>query len=227
MQRSDIKLGKIIEILEASLDDSEYSQYFQIHQGILFKKVEGGEQDWRLVVPDGLVDTVVWECHISYGHFGARKCVNVLKESCLFKNMERRVRKLLWGCDLCQKATVVNYRLEGELNFIKVERPFDLVTVDLFGLLLKGRGGVIYVFVVLDTFSKFVKLYSVKRATSKILSEKITRDYMVNVGKPKVILSDHGPQFISSKWRQTLGWEGIIPKHTAVYHPQSLSLIHI
>ena len=65
------------------------------------------------------------------------------------------------------------------------------------------------------------RLYSVKRATSKVLSEKITKDYMINVCKPKVILSDHGPQFISGKWRQTLGWEGIIPKHTAVYHPQS------
>ena len=44
---------------------------------------------------------------------------------------------------------------------------------------------------------------------------------MVNIGKPKAILSDHWQQFISGKWRQTLGWEGIIPKHTAVYHPQS------
>ena len=58
-----------------------------------------------------------------------------------------------------------------------------------------------YIFVVLDTFSKFVKLYSVKRATSKVLSEKIMQDYMTKVGKPKVILSDHGPQFISGKWR--------------------------
>ena len=28
---------------------------------------------------------------------------------------------------------VVNYRVEGELNFIRVEKPFDLVAVDLFG----------------------------------------------------------------------------------------------
>ena len=43
---------------------------------------------------------------------------------------------------------------------------------------------------------------------------------MIKTGKPKIILSDHGPQFISGIWRQTLGWEGIIPKHMAVYHPQ-------
>ena len=139
----------------------------------------------------------MWDCHLSYGHFGAKKCVNVLRESCLFKNMEKRVRKIFRVCELCQKSKVVNYRLEGELNYIKVEKPFDLVAVDLYGPLPKGRGGVMYIFVVLDTFSKYVRLYSVKQATSKVLSEKITRDYMINVGKPKVILFDHGPQFIS------------------------------
>ena len=43
-----------------------------------------------------------------------------------------------------------------------MERPFDLVAVDLYGPSTKGRGGVVYVFVVLDTFSKFIRLYSVK-----------------------------------------------------------------
>ena len=56
-----------------------------------------------------------------YGHFSARKCANVLKESCIFKNMERRVRKVLRVCDLCQKSKVVNYRVEGEMNYIKVD----------------------------------------------------------------------------------------------------------
>ena len=77
------------------------------------------------------------------------------------------------SCVLCQKSKVVNYRLEGELNYIKVEKPFDLVAVDLYGPLPKGRGGVMYIFVVLDTFSKYVRLYSVKRATSKVLSEDV------------------------------------------------------
>ena len=147
-----------IASLEADLDGSEYSAHFQVYQGILFKKVEGGERDWRLVIPEGLIDRIIWDCHIRYGHFGAKKCTNVLKESCVFKNMERRVRRLLRGCDLCQRSKVVNYHVEGELNFNKVERPFDLVTVDLYGPLPKGRGGVMYVFIVLDTFSKFVNI---------------------------------------------------------------------
>ena len=52
--------------------------------------------------------------------------------------MERRVRRVLRVCDLCQKSKVVNYRVEGEMNYIKVERPFDLVAVDLYGPLPRG-----------------------------------------------------------------------------------------
>ena len=40
---------------------------------------------------------------------------------------------MLRVCDLCQKSKVVNYKVEGEMNYIKVERPFDLVAVDLYG----------------------------------------------------------------------------------------------
>ena len=69
---------------------------------------------------------------VSYTHL-AKKCTNALKESCVFKNMEKRVRRVLRVCDLCQKSKVVNHRVEGEMKYIKVERPFDLVAVDLYG----------------------------------------------------------------------------------------------
>lgn len=221
MQRADPKLGKIINSLESGKVDANFVKFFRVYKDILYKKIEGSEREWKLVLPEGLIEKVVWDCHVRYGHFGSKKVARVLKESCIFKNMEKKVRKLIKTCDLCQKSKVINYRQEGEMRCVKSEHPFDLVAVDLFGPLPKGRGGVTYIFVLLDTFTKFIKLYSVKKATSKVLSEKITQDYMRHVGKPKVILSDHGPQFTSGTWRQTLGWEGILTKHTAVYHPQS------
>ena len=52
---------------------SEYNERFQVYQDILFKKVDGGERDWRLVTPEGLINKIVWDCHIRYGYFGARK----------------------------------------------------------------------------------------------------------------------------------------------------------
>ena len=79
----------------------------------------------------------------------------------------------------------------------------------------------IYLLVVLDVFTRFVKLYPIKKATSLVLAKKIVSEYIVEVGRPTIILSDHGSQFTSNTWRETLGWENILVKHTSIYHPQS------
>ena len=83
MQRADSKLNKIITSVESELDEFGYRQYFQVFNGSLFKRVEGRERDWRLVIPEELIEKIVWDCHYRYGHFGAKKCVSVLRESCI------------------------------------------------------------------------------------------------------------------------------------------------
>ena len=59
MQRSDTKLKKIIASLESDPDNSAFNRYFQVYQGILFKKIVGGERDWKVVIPEGLVDKII------------------------------------------------------------------------------------------------------------------------------------------------------------------------
>ena len=59
--------------------------------------------------------------------------------------------------------------MEGEYNLVAAENPSELVTVDLYGPLPRSRGGVEYIFVVLDSFSKLVRMYTLKKATTKIV----------------------------------------------------------
>ena len=82
--------------------------------------------------------------------------------------------------------------------------PNNLVTVDFFGPLPRRRGGVEYIFVVLDAFSKLVRLYAMKRATTQMAVKKIIEKYIPECGKPQRILSDNGTQFTAHKWRQKL-----------------------
>jgi hypothetical protein len=98
--------------------------------------------------------------------------------------MEKTVRKILRTCDICQKAKINNQKQEGLMQHVIPDAPLAIVAVDLFGPLPKSRGGVTYIFVVLDMFTKFVKLYPVKKATSLVLANKIVHDYMNEIGKP-------------------------------------------
>jgi hypothetical protein len=43
--------------------------------------------------------------------------------------------------------------------------PGELLSVDLYGPLPVGRGGMRFIFVCLDVFSKHVKLYPIRAAT--------------------------------------------------------------
>jgi hypothetical protein len=60
---------------------------------------------------------------------------------------------------------------------IIAENPGDLVTVDYYGPLPASRSRVTYIFVVIDAFSKFVRLYPLCRARAKISAKKIVDDF--------------------------------------------------
>ena len=54
--------------------------------------------------------------------------------------------------------------IEGEYNFVATENPSELVTFDRYGPLPCPRRGVEYIFVVLDSFSKLVCMYALKKS---------------------------------------------------------------
>ena len=92
--------------------------------------------------------------------------------------------------------------------------------MDFFGPLPKSIGGVKYIFVTLDVFSKLVQLYPVRRATTEVIVNRLSKDYFSRVGKPSRILSDHGTQFTSSRWKNFVEESGIRHILSSVRHPQ-------
>ncbi|CAH1985307.1 unnamed protein product [Acanthoscelides obtectus] len=133
--------------------------------------------------------------------------------------MQRHVRQVVASCDLCQKAKPSPIS-KAELHPILVDEPGKLVCIDLIGPLPVGRGGVTQLFVLVDAFTKFVKLYALRRATAKTLLKRLFDDYIPSVQKPVSILSDNGTQFTSHIWRKQLEAVGIQLKFISCYFPQ-------
>jgi hypothetical protein len=77
-----------------------------------------------------------------------------------------------------------------------------------------------YILVVIDAFSKFVKLYPLCRAQARISVRRVVEDFQ-HVVPIKVILSDHGTQFQSRLWQDTLRQWGITHTMSSIRHPQS------
>lgn len=60
-----------------------------------------------------------------------------------------------------------------------------------------------------------------KRATTTVALNRITKIYLEKMGNVKRILSDQGTQFLSARWKSTLESLGIEVVYTSVRHPQA------
>lgn len=175
----------------------------------------------RIILPRNLIGLVLKSVHEQFGHAGCTKMHRYIERYFYWKRMRRDIKCYTRACDLCQRTKHVNYKMEGEWQFVESKKPNDLVSVDFYGPLPVSRGGVSYIFVVQDIFSKFVTLYPIKRANTKICLSKLKGDYFLRVGKPERLLSDHGTQFTSPLWKAELEAVGVKSVFSSIRHPQS------
>jgi hypothetical protein len=70
-------------------------------------------------------------------------------------------------------------------------------------------------------FSKFIKLFALKSATTKACLNKLVNQYFGKVIKPKVILPDNATKFRSPLWRKQLQQHGVDVRFTPIRDPES------
>ena len=96
----------------------------------------------------------------------------------------------------------------------------ELLSIDFFGPLVKTKYGYEHILVMIDTFTKYTKLYPLKRATCEATVRKIDK-FINDLRKPQKILSDRGTQFTSKRWKEALKERGIKMILTSIRHPQA------
>lgn len=100
--------------------------------------------------------------HGEYGHLGVEKTSEVILRTFWFPNLREKVKSFISNC-----ITYVYYiyspvyvRKEGELHSIpKTSIPFDTIHINHYGPLGKTDKKNKYLFVIIDAFTKFVRLY--------------------------------------------------------------------
>jgi hypothetical protein len=193
---------------------------FLVHEHLLYTVDTGNGTPWKVVIPRELEERFINYVHLAKGHAGTDKCVRIINKNFYLMNLGRKTRKLLASCEVCQVVKFPNWKYHVENRPHLPERKGQLISVDFYGPAPQGRAGVRYLLVCLDVFTKFIKLYPLKAATTKICLQKIA-DYIPRVVKPETILSDHGTQFTSLRWTEGLKRLGINTRFTPIRHPQS------
>jgi len=219
-QAKDSKIQKIISTLKSNTQFLWF-QYYTLKNHVLFIRKYKNATNWSLYVPDHMVRQIILLFHEYYAHIGPRKTAQAMKNICYFPSFNKTIRCIVQGCDLCQRCKPKTIRIAGPMQSILSVKPLDKLLVDFYGPLPTGMYQFAYIFVVMYNFSRFVKLYPLRKATAKICVKKLVTDYFSTYGIPQNIVSDHGRQFISKCWQTILKKYEIRVTHTSVHHPQS------
>lgn len=90
---------------------------------------------------------------------------------------------------------------------------------DIHGALPSTNFGYKFMFVLLDIYSKFVKIYPLKKLSSKVCLDRITKDFIPRYGQIESILTDNASIFTSKTWDSTLVNLGVRILHCSSYFP--------
>jgi len=81
--------------------------------------------------------------------------------------MRQDIEEMIEECEICNKSKRRNLTPYGEIHNVIATRKNQLLSVDIYGPLLIGRAGLERIMVVMDVFTKYVKLFPIKKADSK------------------------------------------------------------
>lgn len=144
-----------------------------------------------------------------------------LRKNYWFPKLRKRVKNFIRNCLKCiiysPEARSNRHNL---FNIPKKPEPFDTLHVDHFGPLPSVRSVRKHVFVVVDSFTKHVKLFAVKTTSTKEVCAALQK-YFDYYSRPRRIISDRGSCFTSQMFADFMVRNNIAHVKVAVASPQA------
>ena len=181
----------------------------------------------RIYIPYDLRKDALREYHDARpaGHPGVGAMLKKVLKHLWWPMIHRDVRQYVRGCQTCQAAKVNTHPTSPPITPHDVASnpfPFKQVSVDLVTDLLPTRGCDSILTIVDQGLMKAVFfLLTNKTATSAKIAKSYHDAVYLNYGIPDAVISDHGPQFVSSFTRDLYDKCGIEMKATTAYRLQS------
>ena len=193
-QNRDVKIQELCEKLEKSED-----KLFEMRNGLVYRK---RNDDILFYVTEKMENHILRKYHYELGHVCAEKTTKTILSNYWFQNIVEKIKLYVANCLKCIAFSPSGGKGEGCLNPIpKGETPFLTYHVDHLGPIEKKIATKQHVFVIIDAFTKFVRLYPVKTTETKETVNCLT-EYFKNYSRPRTIVSDRGTCFMSQEFKE-------------------------
>ena len=197
------------------------SVHFAILDGILYYVDSKCNNHKRVVVPQQLQQLILQEGHsgLTGGHFSGKWTYNALAQHWWWEHMYRDTVKFSKSCPECAIVSSVGRRNKPPLCPIPVQRPFQIVGVDIMELPKTSKGNK-YVVVFQDFATKWPLVFPAPDQLTVRIVKLLTKQVVPFFGVPDALLSDRGTNLLSHLMFDVCKLLGIKKLNITAYHLQ-------
>ena len=202
---------------------------FLVHKGVLYHRDQvEGESVCQLCVPQSRRASVLQLAHESVfgGHLAEKKTRERIRLSFYWPELRKSVLQHVRQCCNCQlRSRPVTTDRVPITPVTRCDVPFQVLNMDCIGPIepLSSQGHR-YCLCVVDNCTWWPAVYMLKSLTAKAVCDALL-DLFVNVGVPKVIISDQGTNFTSQLTREMLSCLGCCPRFNTPGHPEASGMV--
>ncbi|MEL6816551.1 MAG: reverse transcriptase domain-containing protein, partial [Cyanobacteria bacterium J06598_3] len=153
--------------------------------------------------------------HPTCGHMGTLRTKLRVKQRFAWPGWDRDVVSFCEQCVTCQRRLKPSRPMRAPMITEIMSRPFERIAMDVTEMPMSAKGNK-YALVIMDYFSKFVRIYPMPDQKTETIMEGLL-DWVYDLGVPERIHSDQGRQFESNLFQGMCHRLGIHKTRTTPY----------
>lgn len=192
-QKNDPTLAECFKNAETSY--GSLAEFFVAENGVLYKQSEYGKQ---LVLPEVSRAEVLRVGHAVpwAGHLGFMKTFMRISKRFYWPGMYTQVQNYCKTCPECQVTAGKHIAPAPLIPLPVISTPFERIGVDIVGPVERSQTGNKFILVICDYATRYLEAYPLREVTAKQVATALLK-FFSQVGIPREVLTDHGPNFMS------------------------------
>ncbi len=163
------------------------------------------------------------------GHHGVARTIDKLKshfnKQKPMPRLHEKVRAFIKHCPCCQKMNQLRIPIQTLGFTAATYTPMERINIDTIGPLPADSHGNIYIIVIIDCFSRWIRLIPCSDVTAETAARTALLPWLCDYGTPEVILSDNGTQFVNHLWTALSEIVGTTLRQTTPYSKEENTIV--
>jgi hypothetical protein len=229
LKLESILLQRFIDVQRSDKGMKHIHEKIEVGKANCFRKDDQGIV-WfndRIVVlkDDEIRKQILDEAHLSqYSiHPGSTKMYQDLKQHYWWTKMKIEIARYVAKCDTCRCVRAIHMKTAGPLQSLPIPTwKWEDISMDFIVGLPRTTKGFDCIWVIIDRLTKIAHFLPVKTDHPVVVYAQLYIARILSLhGVPKIIVSDHRPQFVSKFWEEIHKSLGTKLLHSLAYHPQT------